>query len=117
MPTPPEQGTDRPFLRNVLTVHHREYYTGGPGQRVDPTSGQPIARETDRVAPSDFDDPNPVGFISTRGTFLLAVAGPDREWAQAALTILQRALRDNGVGGKTSSGYGRLTAVKTPARP
>jgi len=115
---PPEQGSDRPFLRDVLTVHHRAYYGSKTAeQRADRTTGQTAGQETDRAVPSDFDDPNPVGFISARGTFLVAVAAPDRAWAQAALTILQRALRDNGVGGKTSSGYGRLTPVQTSAHP
>jgi CRISPR-associated protein Cmr6 len=84
---------DRPLVHDVMTVHHRRYYTGSQGNRD---------------APSDFDDPTPVGFISARGDYLVAVEGPDDGWARAALAILVRALRDYGAGGKTSSGYGRL---------
>lgn len=89
---------DRPFVRDVITTHHPKYY-----------------QERSRW-PWDFDDPNPVPFISVRGSFLVAVSGPSREWAEFALRLLQQALEDYGVGGKTSSGYGRFAvAEKAPA--
>ena len=84
---------DRPLQRDVITVHHPKYYTQAP-----------------RRPPWDFDDPNPVAYLSARGGFLLAVGGPDRAWALFALDLLIAALRDGGAGGKTSSGYGRLIA-------
>lgn len=95
---------DKPFVRDVITVHHPRYYTGAAGKRE---------------APSDFDDPNPIPFVGARGTFLIAVECPDAKWAEAALALLAAALGDLGAGGKTSSGYGRLaeasgTPVTTP---
>ncbi len=91
---------DRPLQPDVITVHHPKYY-----------------QNSGTEAPTDFDDPNPVGFISARGSFLLAVQGPDEEWTNLAMDVLTRALEHYGVGGKTSSGYGRLvqsTDVRGP---
>jgi len=87
---------DKPFVRDVITVHHPRYYTGTAGKRE---------------APSDVDDPNPIPFVGARGTFLIAVECPDAQWAEAALALLAAALGDLGAGGKTSSGYGRLAAA------
>lgn len=83
---------DKPFARDVLTVHHREYYTSG-GESY----------------PNDYDSPNPVGFLSVRpgARFLVALGGAS-EWTTFVMPLLQDALRDWGVGGKTTSGYGRL---------
>jgi len=80
-----------PLRQDVMTVHHREYYS---------THGE--------KAPTDFDDPNPIGFLSARGTYLLAVKGPNVEWMSFTLKLLKKALADYGAGGKTSSGYGRI---------
>lgn len=83
------------LLSDVMTVHHRDYY-GGTGD-----------------APADWDDPTPVQYLSVRGTFVIAVlaqAGAT-DWAEQALGILKLALSQTGVGGKTSSGYGRLEQV------
>jgi CRISPR-associated protein Cmr6 len=78
--------------RDVLTVHHRDYYMGNK-------------------PPADWDDPNPVGFLSVTGRFLIALRVPDPDysnWCDKAMEILKRALAEEGVGGKTSSGYGRM---------
>ena len=85
---------DQPLCRDVITVHHPRYYS---------------SRGRDGV-PWDFDDPNPVPFIAARGRYLVAVLAPDAgaEWAEQALRVLTQALGDWGIGGKTSSGYGRL---------
>jgi CRISPR-associated protein Cmr6 len=85
---------------DVITVHHPEYYKGGS-----------------QAAPTDFDDPNPVSFLSVRGTFHLYVSwdtgGPETEkWKRLAMTLLLEALEHWGVGGKTNSGYGRMLPVR-----
>jgi len=85
------------LLPDVLTVHHRQYYQAGE-------------KETNIPQPADWDSPTPVSFLSVRGSFLIALlpaVGADG-WARAAYEILQPALAELGVGGKTSSGYGRL---------
>jgi CRISPR-associated protein Cmr6 len=91
-----------PLSKDVITVHHPGYYNPPGGKRLPPT---------------DFDDPNPVSFVSARGSFLVAVKGPDEGWTGFALKLLLQALEDYGVGAKTSSGYGRLIAVEDQAQP
>lgn len=83
---------DRPLARDVITVHHPQYYT----------------KPAERRAPWDFDDPNPVPFLSARGRYLIAIDGPTPEWARFALDLLIHALEDSGAGGKTNAGYGRF---------
>ena len=89
---------DSGLVLDVMTPHHGDYYS-------DPT---------DTVAPTDFDDPTPITFLSVTGKFHIAVscdvAGEEgQKWAMLAFDLLTEALREWGVGGKTSSGYGRLT--------
>lgn len=84
------------LLPDVLTVHHPDYYTG---------SGS---------APADWDSPNPVSFLAARGTFLIGLGVSDATWAEMGYELLRQALREQGVGGKTSSGYGRMELSQTP---
>lgn len=99
VPGPPAES---PFRRDVITVHHPIYY----------------ASRGEKRAPWDFDDPNPVPFITAVGRYLIAVrCREDPAWATLALALLERALGDWGVGAKTSSGYGRLDRDTPPAPP
>jgi CRISPR-associated protein Cmr6 len=85
------QKLESPLVTDTITVHHSAYYQGG-----------------DQLAPpADWDDPNPVPFLSCTGSFLIGLAGP-QDWTQAAFEILEQALSEFGVGAKTSSGYGRM---------
>jgi CRISPR type III-B/RAMP module RAMP protein Cmr6 len=82
------------LVGDVMTPHHGNYYMAD-----------------DQTAPTDFDDPNPVRFLSVAGRFLVAVSvrpGANGGWAKLAMDILVSALQDWGVGGKTSAGYGRM---------
>ncbi len=95
---------DQGLLADVMTPHHQKWQTD------------------DSVAPTDFDSPVPVPFLSVAGRFHLAVCwqGPEHPqadaWTKRGLAILAEALKEWGVGGKTSSGYGRLVDSKpTPA--
>jgi len=89
------------LVLDVMTPHHGSYYMAD-------------ASDND-TAPTDFDDPNPVLFLSATGTFRVAVecdvsdANGER-WARMALKLLTEALRAWGIGGKTSAGYGRMAA-------
>jgi CRISPR-associated protein Cmr6 len=80
---------DRPLALDVITVHHPEYYRG------------------ERLPPADWDNPTPVPFLSATGSYLVALHGPD-SWVEAAFEILTLALAEEGIGAKTSSGYGRM---------
>lgn len=83
---------DRPYATDVLTVHQKSYYDSSGGSW-----------------PSDHDSPNPVAFLTVRphARMLCALSGPP-EWTEVAEKLLVDALREWGIGGKTSSGYGRL---------
>lgn len=86
---------------DVMTVHHPDYY------------------QKESLPPADWDNPTPIPFPSVNGRFLIATYAPSApEWAEAAMAILRLALADRGVGGKTSSGYGRMQiaekAVESP---
>ncbi|MBX5473098.1 MAG: type III-B CRISPR module RAMP protein Cmr6 [Acetobacteraceae bacterium] len=73
--------------------------------------------QMNEAPPTDFDSPNPVSFLSVAGSFDLRISwsGPAetppeqaKAWTKLAMKILCKALSEWGVGGKTSSGYGRL---------
>jgi len=99
------------LLLDVMTPHHSDYYSEAKYQGGQ-LSGQ-------RIPPTDFDDPIPIAFLSAAGTFHLGIAcvlpQPTKkqllmaqEWLRLAMELLQQALNHWGIGGKTSSGYGRL---------
>ena len=83
---------DQALHADVMTVHHSDYYMRG------------------NVAPADWDDPSPVPFISATGTYLLALAGPE-DWINPTFRLLELALDEEGIGAKTSSGYGRMKFI------
>ncbi len=85
----PESPGAQPLVRDVLTVHHRDYY------------------QTGTAAPADWDDPTPIPFLSATGKYLLALQGPS-EWVAVVWQILSRALDEEGIGAKTNAGYGRM---------
>jgi CRISPR-associated protein Cmr6 len=98
------------LLLDVITPHHPDYYSDKEYED-GPYRGQ-------RIPPTDFDEPKPVTFLSVSGKFLVAVScdvnGPTGDpWTKLAFDLLQEALREWGVGGKTSSGYGRLTTTSS----
>lgn len=98
----PPNNSASPLRADILTPHHMDYYSDKGKSH----------------APTDFDDPIPNAFVSAVGSYRIAVQGPDDEWAKYAFELLSQALRDYGVGGKTSSGYGRLvpTSEYTPPK-
>jgi CRISPR-associated protein Cmr6 len=89
---------DHPLAFDVITVHHPEYYRG------------------ESCPPADWDNPTPVSFLSTTGSYLVALHGPD-SWVEAAFEILQLALVEEGIGAKTSSGYGRMVFEDVAKKP
>lgn len=94
---------DRVLYPDIITVHHQKYYQG---------TGE---------APKDSDNPIPVPFLSTTGIYLIALAAPDlpkeSEWIPRTFTILEHALKDLGIGAKTSSGYGRMELLPATVAP
>lgn len=78
---------------DTVTVHHKAYYEG---------KNKP---------PADWDSPVPVPMLVCTCDFTVALSGP-AEWRKAAADILRHALAEEGIGSKTSSGYGRLQLSK-----
>lgn len=89
---PDKDGVKRPMFSDVMTVHHQEYYGSG------------------NAPPADWDSPNPVPFISATGEYLIALSAPEgcEDWIELTFDIIGFALATEGIGAKTSSGYGRM---------
>ncbi len=81
----------KPFHRDVITVHHPQYY-----------------QSRGSTPPTDFDDPNPVPFLVIKpdAKFLFALDAVSPEWAQFTENLLRWCLIHLGVGAKTNAGYG-----------
>ncbi len=97
----PDSLADQGLLADVMAPHHQKWQT-----------------EED-VAPTDFESPIPVPFLSVAGCFHVAICwqGPEHAqaeaWTKRAMELLKAALVEWGIGGKTSSGYGQLIDSKT----
>jgi CRISPR-associated protein Cmr6 len=96
--------TQYPLHTDVMTVHHSEYYGD-----IKDEDGSPLP-------PADWDSPIPIPFLSASGNYLLAISGVEsvEKWVEFVFLILGQALREEGVGAKTSSGYGRATLSELP---
>ena len=88
----------KPLWPDVITVHHPDYYQGK------------------NAPPADWDSPIPIPFVTAAGSFLIALEG-QADWVKAAFEILTLALEREGVGAKTSSGYGRMCFKDESASP
>ncbi|GHS91100.1 hypothetical protein FACS1894139_06450 [Planctomycetales bacterium] len=86
------------LVDDVMTPHHSDYYAG-------------------KAAPTDFDAPVPVSFLAVTGKFLVVLTCDDTDddgkitvrgqnWLNKVWELLGAALAQNGIGGKTNSGYG-----------
>ena len=86
-----------PFAVDVMTVHHPDYY-GAKGSSIP--------------SPSDFDNPNPVQFLSVHGSYFFVARflgdDPGGAWKGYVRKLLQDTLEKDGIGGKRSAGYGRF---------
>lgn len=95
------------LVKDVMTPHHADYYGDEKGS----------------TPPSDFDDPNPVTYLSVSGKFEVRIECLDsdesvrKEWEGLIFSLLKEAFGFSGVGGKTSSGYGRMKNDSRPEQP
>jgi CRISPR-associated protein Cmr6 len=89
--------SDPRFKLDVMTPHFQKYYQGN-----DP--------------PADWQDPNPIYFLTVESTpFLFAVAArreAGKDYVNTALEWLKKGLSELGVGAKTAAGYGYFEEVK-----
>lgn len=88
----------RPLWPDIITVHHPDYYQQGTS------------------APADWDSPTLIPFLSATGCYLIALDG-QADWVKLTFEILGHAMREMGVGAKTSSGYGRMELEEDQAEP
>ncbi|MBA4192329.1 MAG: type III-B CRISPR module RAMP protein Cmr6 [Planctomycetaceae bacterium] len=93
------------LCQDVMTPHHPKW-------------------QNNEAAPTDFDSPVPVSFLSVTGRFRVGVswAGPAahpqaKNWTELTFNLLKESLKEWGIGGKTSSGYGRLVVPPPPPPP
>ncbi len=97
-----------PLQIDVVNPHHVAYYT-----------------QENHPAPTFSDDPQPTHFLTVRpgARFLLVVEAADSEggllnrWLEQVMAWLSEALREQGLGAKTSAGYGRLAGPEQAADP
>lgn len=106
VPIPAAQKFQSPFHMDIITPHHKDWQDEG------------------KTAPTDYDSPTPVSFLSFSGKFHFCITwqGPDGQsdeekkqinnWMNLAWKLLVEALTEHGVGGKNSSGYGRFDLEK-----
>ena len=80
------EGNTKPFVGEVVTVHHQEYY-GGRGEATD------------------FDSPVPNQQLAVQGSFYFVVEG-DIRWVALAIRLLRDTLQQQGIGAKRAAGYG-----------
>jgi CRISPR-associated protein Cmr6 len=93
-----------PLVLDVMTPHHPDWQDGS-------------------APPTDFDSPVPVAFVSATGSFRVMVSwngpvehGQANNWTKLVLDLLKESLYEWGIGGKTSSGYGRLIGGSSDGR-
>ena len=79
---------ESPFVQEVVTTHHVEYYSGDGRQPA-----------------TDFDSPVLNAQIAVQGSFLFVMEGPCA-WLGLAEEMLKDALHERGIGAKTRAGYG-----------
>lgn len=91
------------LVHDVMTPHHKDYYNNGSQY------------------PTDFDDPSPIRYLSVHGDFLFSLSTEDtsdtgKAWLKWTFQVMSAALDVFGIGGKTTSGYGRLIPYDSALR-
>ena len=110
-PEPGSPGAESPLALDVVNPHHGAYYSkSSPGQ------------DGERVPPKESDPPIPTHRLTIRpgARFLVRIESADDPafgaWLDWILTaLLLPALDNEGIGTRTTSGYGRLVGVDGPA--
>jgi len=90
----PDTG-QHPYVPEVVTVHAEKYYQGKGENCPHP----------------DMESPNPNNQIAVQGRFYFVIEGM-ASWAGLGMRYLKKALEEEGIGGKVSSGYGYFTFEK-----
>lgn len=79
---------------DIVNVHYPEYYSKN-------------------IPPADWQNPKPIKFLTVENTkFEFVLLGRIEELVNIALNLLKEALKNHGIGAKTSLGYGILEEVR-----
>jgi len=102
----PETVADALHL-DILTPHHQKY---------NQLRTNDLANGQNAPSPRDDDSPVPVPFLTVKAKFrVLLTCESDQpeadEWLEIAKTIVTKAAEQEGLGGKTNSGYGQMRSV------
>lgn len=83
----PNLQKNKPFVEEIVTPHHTDYYKSGAADATD------------------LDSPVPNAMIGVRGSFLFVYESAS-DYAGLIKIMLEKTLMANGIGAKTSAGYG-----------
>ncbi|MCM8771965.1 MAG: type III-B CRISPR module RAMP protein Cmr6 [Candidatus Omnitrophica bacterium] len=73
---------------DIMNVHYPDYYSG-------------------EKPPADWQNPKPIKFLTVENTkFQFYLIGKDKDLIEKAIYLLKEALKETGIGAKTSLGYG-----------
>lgn len=80
----------KPFVGDIVTVHHSEYYKGDKGKLDEALN---------------MESPVPNQQVAIQGSFYFTIEG-DSKWIAIAKSLLQSTIENIGLGSKGASGYG-----------
>ena len=86
------------LVLDVMNVHYKPYYEASEVE----------LKKNKEKAPGDWHSPVPIFFLAVeKGTkFRFCVASKSQELAEKAMELLKEAVKNIGIGAKTSAGYG-----------
>lgn len=89
---------NQPFVGEIVTVHHQQYYNGDLPEALD------------------IENPIPNQQIAIQGSFYFVIEGESR-WVEFAQMLLQDMLVEQGMGAKGSNGYGYFNIGSDKIKP
>ena len=78
----------KPFVGEIVTVHHQKYYAGQSNEALD------------------MESPVPNQQLAVQGSFYFVIEGANQQWLDFAKQLLENMLNQFGIGAKGTSGYG-----------
>lgn len=78
----------KPFVGEIVTVHHQKYYAGQLEEALD------------------MESPVPNQQLAVQGSFYFVIEGENQQWLAFAKQLLENMLNEFGMGAKGTSGYG-----------
>jgi len=78
----------KPFIGEIVTVHHQKYYAGQLDEALD------------------MESPVPNQQLAVQGSFYFVIEGANQQWRDFAQQLLENMLQQFGMGAKGAAGYG-----------